>query len=188
LAAARGLEVEDHDDLLALDDDVVVEEVAVDDALRQLRLEVVLEVVDLVVERARDALEVRRQATPDLAVEVRHALEAEAVLDALLLAFAGRGQVRQPGADVLELCARQTGGVERAAVVEAVHGETLPAGLAVIAALAVGERLRAREAVLAQEEEQVQLALHLELALHLVDADEAFSAGGLDEGVGVDGA
>src|SRR5262245_27876946 len=52
LTARRRLEVEDRDDLLALHDDVVVEEIAVDDALRKLRLEVVLEVIDLVVERA----------------------------------------------------------------------------------------------------------------------------------------
>src|SRR2546429_3520038 len=44
-------------------------EVAVDDALRELRLEVVLQVVDLVVERAHDALEVRRQPPAHLAVE-----------------------------------------------------------------------------------------------------------------------
>ena len=41
--AARGrLEVEDRDDLLALEHDVVVEQVAVDDALGQLAFEIVI--------------------------------------------------------------------------------------------------------------------------------------------------
>src|SRR5690349_20437680 len=159
LPARRGLEVEHGDDLVALHDHVVVEAIAVDDALRELRLEVVREIVDLVVERSRDPLEVRGEATTNLAVQVGDTVEAEAVLDTLLVALADRVQVRERAPDALELRARHAVGAERMAVVPAVDGETLPGVLAIVASLAVRERLRAREAVLAEEEEEVELAL-----------------------------
>src|SRR5262249_34409139 len=56
LATAGGLEIEHADDLVALEEQVVVKQVSVDDALRELVLEVSAQVVDLVVERADGAL------------------------------------------------------------------------------------------------------------------------------------
>ena len=52
LAAAGRLEVEHRGQLLAAEQQVVGEEVAVDDALGQLAFEVARQVLDLVVERA----------------------------------------------------------------------------------------------------------------------------------------
>src|SRR5262249_34495130 len=154
LAAARRLEVEHGDELLALEDQVVVEEVAVDDALRQLVLEVVLEVIDLVVQRTHDAPEVARQPVAHLAVDVGDALVAEAVVDPLLVALADGVQVRQHATDGLEPSARETRRRQRVAVDVAVDREALAVDLAVVAALAIGERMRTREVVLAEEEEQ----------------------------------
>src|SRR5437667_81543 len=159
LAARGGLEVEDGDHLVALHDQVVVKEVAVDDALRELRLEVVLQVVDLVVERAYDALEVRRQPPAHLAVEARDPLEAEAVLDPLLVALADGVQIGEHASDVLELRGADALRAQHVAVVIAVDGEALAARLAVMVSLAVGERLRAREAVLAGAWAELRLAL-----------------------------
>src|SRR5262245_21588099 len=87
LAAARRLEAERGNELVALPQEIVAEEIAVDDALRQPVLEVVLEVRDLIVERANDLAEVRWQSIAHLGIELRHAIVGEAVLDPLLVAL-----------------------------------------------------------------------------------------------------
>src|SRR5439155_10271592 len=187
LAAARRLEIEHGDDLVALEDDVVVEEIAVDDALRQLVLEISLEVIDLVVERADDPLEIRGKPLAHLRVEVRHAVVAEAVVDTLLVALADGVEVCEHAADVLDLRRREACGGHGVAFDVAVEREALAAHFAVMPAFAIGERLRAGEAVFAQEEQEIELALHLEFALHLVDAEQMFSAYGIEQIRGVDG-
>src|SRR5262249_1178896 len=118
---------------------------------------------------------------------VGDALEAEAVLDALLVAFADGVEVGERVPDVLELAGRDAIGTEDVAVVVAIHREALATRLAVVAPLPVGQRLRTGEVVLAEEEQQIELALHLELALPLVDAQQMTSARRLEQVRRVDG-
>src|SRR5262245_17729604 len=139
LAATRRLEVQDGEDLVALHQQVVVEEVTVNDPLRELRLEVAAQVVDLVVERAHDALEVRGQPPPHLAVRVGDALEGEAVVDALLVALADGVQVGEHAADRFELRGVKAGGIGDVSVDPAIDRETLAARLAVQPSLPVGD-------------------------------------------------
>src|SRR5581483_2661181 len=186
LAAAGGLEVEHADDLLALEEQVVVEKVAVDDALRQLALEVVAKILDFVVERAHDAAKVRREAVADRRVELGDALEAEAVVDRLLVVPPDRVQLREDAAGVFELGEREPLRAHRLPVDPPVDRQALAPRLAVVAPLAVGDRLRAGKAVPAQEEQQLELPLDVELALHLVDAQQVTPPGGLEQVVRVD--
>src|SRR5262245_54083697 len=179
LAAARRLEVEHRDQLLALEEQVVAEEVAVNDALRQLVLQVVLQVRHLVVERADHLAEVGREAVTDVGVELCDAIVCEAVLDAFLVALADQVEIGEGAADVLEPDGGQALRGDDLAVLPAVDRDALPAALAVPAPLPVGDGLGAGKAVLAQVDQQIELALHVELTLDLVDPEDMAAAGRL---------
>src|SRR4029077_14409998 len=157
LAAARGLEIDDGQQLVALEEKMVVEQVAVDDALRQLVLEVVLEVRDLVVEGPDDLPEVRGQTIADVGVELRDAIVVEPVLDALLVALADQVQIGERAADVLQARDREAIGTHDLPVQPPVQRHALAVTLAVQATLPVREGLRALEAVLAEVDQQVEL-------------------------------
>src|SRR5688572_337168 len=185
LAARGSLEVEHRDELVAAEEEIVGEQIPVDDALRELALEIVPQVLDLVVERARDPPEVARQPLPHLAVDLRDAVVAGAVFDAFLVALRESVEVGERPPHHLEPRRGQALAERGLALDPSIEGGPLALDVAVVMVLRIGERLRARERMLAEEEQQVELALHVELVLHLVDAQEEFSARRLDEVVGV---
>src|ERR1700680_2749275 len=102
-APAGGLEVEHRSQLLAPKQQVVGEQIAVDYALGQLAFEIARQVLDLVFERPRDFAKIIRQPIAHRQVQVRDALEAEAVIDTLLVAFSNYMQLAERAADRLQL-------------------------------------------------------------------------------------
>src|SRR5215468_3194172 len=149
------------------------------DAFRQLGLEVVLQVLELLVEGADDLLEVVRQAATHAGVDLGDAVEAEAAVGTLLVGLGDEVQVGQDSTDILELGGAQILGVDTVPVDVPVHGKLLAVPIATVAAPAVGERYRARKPVLAEEQEKV------DLALDLVDLYDEFAADRFQEVVGV---
>src|SRR6185295_3094866 len=121
-------------------------------------------------------------------VHVGDALEAEAVVDALLGSLADDVQIGEHAPRVLDLTERQVGGATRVAVDELVERQALAAELAILAALPIDDELRARKAVIAEIEEAVDLALDLDLALHFIDLEEEPPLRRVESIVRVDGA
>ena len=103
LPAARRLEIEHRDLPLTAEQDVVGKQVAVDDALGQLGFQVAVQVVDLVVQSPCNPAEIWGQPVAHVVVEIRDPLEAEAVVDALLVALADNMQFGQGAAYDFEL-------------------------------------------------------------------------------------
>src|SRR5208337_657754 len=101
LAAAGGVEVEHGRQLLAAEQQVVGEDVAVNDAFGQFAFEIARQVLDLVVERAANLAEVVRQPVAHAQVQVGDSLEAEAVVNSLLVRLADHVQVAERVADRL---------------------------------------------------------------------------------------
>src|SRR5208282_3693552 len=116
----------------------------------------------------------------------RDSLEAEAIVDALLVALADHMQLREHAAGGLELARTQPLGGHDPALLVFVYRDALGAEVAIEAALAILQRVGARESVLAQKAEQIDLAPKLVLAFDLVDPGQELSLGGLKQVIGVD--
>src|SRR5208282_1438062 len=101
LAAAGGVEIEHRGQPFAAKQQVVGEDVAVDYALGQLAFEIPRQVLDLVVQRAANLAEVVRQPVAHRQVEIGDSLEAEAVVNSLLVRLADHVQVAERVADRL---------------------------------------------------------------------------------------
>src|SRR5262249_20530768 len=184
--ATRRFEIEDADDLARFEQQVVVEEIAVDDTLRKLSLQVVVEVLDFFVERARDLLEVAREFFPNVAIELEDALEAEPVVDAFLVSLTDEVKRGELASDVLELVHRELARIESITFDMSIERNAFAAELPIVPSLAIRQRLRARERMFAKEHEKIDLALHFELALHLVDLEEELPPRGVEQVVSVD--
>src|SRR5271163_2565249 len=106
-APAGRLEIEHRDLRLTAEQDVIGEQVAVDNTLGQLGLQVTIQVVDLVVKGAGNPAKIWGQPVAYVVVEIRDALETEAVVDALLIALADNVQFGQRAADDFKLSRAQ---------------------------------------------------------------------------------
>src|SRR5208283_2435874 len=148
--------------------------------------EIARQILDLVVQRAANFAEVVRQPVAHRQVEVGDSLEAEAVVDSLLVGFADYVEIAKGVTDRFELARLETRGRQHLALVVLEQRHAAVVESAVKSAHPILHRMRALKRMLAQKRKQIDFALQFVLALDLVQAEQKLALGGFEQVVGVD--
>ena len=107
-----------------------------------------MEVFHFLVERPRNLLEVARQLFSNIPVELEDPLEAESVLDTLLVALADQVKSCELSPDAFDLTQSELARIESITFDVSIERDTLATQLPILAALAIREGLRAGKRVL----------------------------------------
>ena len=158
-AAARGLEVEHADDPAAPKQHVVGKQVAVDHAGGQPFLQIFFVVRDFVVQHVQQMFQMSIDSRAQVLIEALDTLETETVVDGRGEFLAGDVELRQHGADLLDVVFRKRGSREALARQVVVERYGFAPVVAEMLAVLIGHRPGTGDAVFAQEDQQVDFAL-----------------------------